>query len=109
MHESLRQAFHDDGAVLVKGFLSPDELARCRAAFDWAVENHGPNAVRLFAGTEQQSHNDNANPRARSRSSSEVTRSIQRLLGWSHTPETFMGWVEIDGEMADPIRLLGAR
>jgi hypothetical protein len=31
---------------------------------------------------------------------------IQRLLGWSHTPETFMGWVEIDGEMADPIRLL---
>jgi ectoine hydroxylase-related dioxygenase (phytanoyl-CoA dioxygenase family) len=32
---------------------------------------------------------------------------IQRLLGWSHTPETFMGWVEIDGEMADPIRLLG--
>lgn len=23
------------------------------------------------------------------------------------TPETHMGWVEIDGEMADPIRLLG--
>lgn len=34
---------------------------------------------------------------------------MQRLLGWSHTPETFMGWVEIDGEMADPIRLLGER
>ena len=32
---------------------------------------------------------------------------IQRLLGWSNTPETYMGWVEIDGEMADPIRLLG--
>ena len=32
---------------------------------------------------------------------------IQRLLGWSHIPETYMGWVEIDGEMADPIRLLG--
>lgn len=32
---------------------------------------------------------------------------IQRLLGWSYTPETFMGWVEIDGEMADPIRVLG--
>lgn len=42
--------------------------------------------------------------------SPEVVKSypeqIQRLLGWSHTPETFMGWVEIDGEMADPIRLL---
>jgi ectoine hydroxylase-related dioxygenase (phytanoyl-CoA dioxygenase family) len=31
---------------------------------------------------------------------------IRRLLGWSHTPETYMGWVEIDGEMADPVRLL---
>ena len=29
---------------------------------------------------------------------------IQRLLGWSYMPETYMGWVEIDGEMADPIR-----
>jgi ectoine hydroxylase-related dioxygenase (phytanoyl-CoA dioxygenase family) len=40
----------------------------------------------------------------------EVVRSyperIQRLLGWSYTPETYMGWVEIGGEMADPIRLL---
>ena len=40
----------------------------------------------------------------------EVVRSypeqIQRLLGWSYMPETYMGWVEIDGEMADPIRLL---
>ena len=42
--------------------------------------------------------------------SPEVVKSypepIQRLLGWSHTPETYLGWVEIDGEMADPIRLL---
>jgi ectoine hydroxylase-related dioxygenase (phytanoyl-CoA dioxygenase family) len=32
---------------------------------------------------------------------------VQRLLGWTYMPETYMGWVEIDGEMADPIRLLG--
>ena len=32
---------------------------------------------------------------------------IQRLLGWTYMPETYMGWVEIGGEMADPIRLLG--
>lgn len=42
--------------------------------------------------------------------SPEVVKSypeqIQRLLGWSSTPETYMGWVEIDGEMADPHRLL---
>jgi ectoine hydroxylase-related dioxygenase (phytanoyl-CoA dioxygenase family) len=43
--------------------------------------------------------------------SSDVVKSypeqIQRLLGWSYMSETYMGWVEIDGEMADPIRLLG--
>ena len=43
--------------------------------------------------------------------SSDVVKSypkqIQRLLCWSYTPETYMGWVEIDGEMVDPIRLLG--
>jgi hypothetical protein len=42
--------------------------------------------------------------------SPEVVRSypeqIQRLLGWSYMPDTYMGWVEIDGEMADPIRML---
>ncbi|HYC55426.1 MAG TPA: phytanoyl-CoA dioxygenase family protein [Candidatus Binatia bacterium] len=42
--------------------------------------------------------------------SAEVVRSypeqIQRLLGWSYMPETYTGWVEIDGEMADPNRLL---
>jgi ectoine hydroxylase-related dioxygenase (phytanoyl-CoA dioxygenase family) len=32
---------------------------------------------------------------------------IQRLLGWTWMPETYMGWVELDGEMTDPIRLLG--
>jgi hypothetical protein len=51
MDESLRKAFVEDGAVLVKGGLSPEELARCREAFDWAVANHGPNAFRIFAGT----------------------------------------------------------
>lgn len=42
--------------------------------------------------------------------SAETVRSypeeFQRLLGWTHTPDTYMGWVEIDGEMADPNRLL---
>ena len=67
MQDATLQAFLDDGAVLVKGVLSEEQLARCRAAFDWAVENHGPNAFRIFDGTEQQSHNDNANPLAKAR------------------------------------------
>ncbi len=67
MDDSMRRALRDDGAVLVKGVLSDRQLARCREAFDWAVANHGPNAYRIFEGTEQQSHNDNANPRAKAR------------------------------------------
>ena len=80
--------FGTTGPFSVKGVLGSEELARCRAAFDWAVENHGPNAVRC-------------SPVPKS-----YPERVQRLLGWSYTPETFMGWVEIDGEMADPIRLL---
>jgi len=31
---------------------------------------------------------------------------IQRLLGWS-AGRNHMGWVEVDGQMVDPIHLLG--
>jgi hypothetical protein len=62
MNESKRKAFAEDGAVLVEGFLKPEQLARCRGAYDWCVENPGPYAVELFAGTEKETHNENANP-----------------------------------------------
>ncbi|EPJ0602710.1 phytanoyl-CoA dioxygenase [Pseudomonas aeruginosa] len=67
MHDSLRNAFLEDGAVLIKGLLNEEQLARCRAAYDWSVENHGPHATRMFDGTVQQSHVDNANPLAKER------------------------------------------
>jgi ectoine hydroxylase-related dioxygenase (phytanoyl-CoA dioxygenase family) len=67
MQDSTRKSFLNDGAVLLKNCLSDEHLARCRAAYDWAVENHGPNAFRIFDGTEQQSHNDNANPIAKTK------------------------------------------
>ena len=67
MQDSLRKAFLEDGAVLIKGFLNKGQLARCREIYDWAVVNHGPLAFRMFEGTEQQSHVDNANPVAKSR------------------------------------------
>ena len=31
---------------------------------------------------------------------------IQRLLGWSVNASNYMGWLEIDGRLADPIELL---
>lgn len=42
--------------------------------------------------------------------SPEVVKSypepVQRLLGWACSPDVHMGWVEIDGKMADPQLLL---
>ncbi|MBC3192181.1 phytanoyl-CoA dioxygenase family protein [Pseudonocardia sp. C8] len=65
MDESLRTAFREDGAVLLKDCLDAEQLARCRKAFDWAVANPGPGATSLFDGTEQRSLVDNANPLAK--------------------------------------------
>lgn len=67
MQDALKKAYHEDGAVLIKGLLNPEQLSRCREAYDWAVLNHGPHATRMFAGTVQQSHVDNANPLAKER------------------------------------------
>lgn len=67
MDQSVRDAYRNDGAVLIKNCLNADELARCREAFDWAVANPGPAAYQIFAGSQHQTHNDNANPRAKER------------------------------------------
>lgn len=67
MDRSTREAFARDGAVLIEGFLEPEQLAQCRAAFDWAIANPGPNGHTLYPGTHQEHHNDNANPLAAER------------------------------------------
>jgi ectoine hydroxylase-related dioxygenase (phytanoyl-CoA dioxygenase family) len=67
MDEATRKAFREDGAVLIKGCLNPEQLAECRAAFDWAVENPGPHATKMYEGTERRSHVDNCNPLAKLR------------------------------------------
>ena len=43
-----------DGAALIEGFLNSEQLARCKAVFDWCVENPGPSAVSLFPGPQWQ-------------------------------------------------------
>ena len=64
MDRSKQKSLAEDGAVLIEGFLHSEQLGRCRAVYDWCVENPGPFAVTLFPGTDKQTHNDNANPRA---------------------------------------------
>jgi ectoine hydroxylase-related dioxygenase (phytanoyl-CoA dioxygenase family) len=66
MTRSLRDAFAEDGAVLMKGCLDADQLAKCRAAFDWAVANPGPHVASAYK-EKQRSHVDNANPLAKPR------------------------------------------
>lgn len=89
MNEREQYDLLNDGAVLIEGCLDREQLARCRAAYDWAVANHGPNAYRIFDGTEQQSHNDNANPLAKAKldelvSSLPFGRIFAELWGSKH-------------------------
>lgn len=67
MDASLRQAFSTDGAVLIENCLDDEQLARCREAFDWAVDNPGPHASTSHKGTDWESHVDNSNPQAKER------------------------------------------
>ena len=64
MDPALRQGFEEDGAVLMKNCLDDNQMALCREAFDWAVENHGPNASMMFQGTEQRGSHYYWHPRA---------------------------------------------
>jgi ectoine hydroxylase-related dioxygenase (phytanoyl-CoA dioxygenase family) len=59
---SRREAFRADGAVLLEGVLDAEQLAKCRAVFDWGFTHPGPYATVLFKGTEHRTHNENANP-----------------------------------------------
>ncbi|MGW4391694.1 phytanoyl-CoA dioxygenase family protein [Streptomyces sp. NPDC004685] len=74
MDESVRKAFRNDGAVLLKDCLDAAQLTRCHEAFDWAVANPGPHASSMFDGTEQRSHVDNANPLAKDHLDALVTQ-----------------------------------
>lgn len=67
MEDAMRQRFLEDGAILIKGLLNREQLAQCREAYDWAVENPGPHASQMYGETGQRSHVDNANPVAKPR------------------------------------------
>ena len=75
MQRSKREAFAEDGAVLVEGFLDAAQLARCREAFDWNIANPGPNVLTVYRGTAKEHHVDNCNPKSADRLR-ELVRSI---------------------------------
>lgn len=70
MEESVRRAYFEDGAVLMKNCLSREQLAQCREVYDFIVANPGPNGHALYRGDQKQhvkSYVDNANPLAKAR------------------------------------------
>ncbi|HUO13059.1 MAG TPA: phytanoyl-CoA dioxygenase family protein [Caulobacteraceae bacterium] len=79
MDQSKREAFARDGAILVEGFLDAEQMATCRAAFDWNIANPGPAAVTVFPGSRSEHHNDNANPRA-----AERLKALVRSIPFGH-------------------------
>src|SRR6185295_3950254 len=62
IQESLRQKYLEDGAVVVRGALNNEQLAKCREAMEWGAANPGPNASGMLVGTDQQTFVDNRNP-----------------------------------------------
>ncbi|WP_077145605.1 phytanoyl-CoA dioxygenase family protein [Sphingopyxis sp. KK2] len=70
MEESVRKAYREDGAVLMKNVLNAEQLAACRDIYDWIVANPGPNGHALYRGDQKEhisSHVDNANPLVKDR------------------------------------------
>lgn len=61
---NLRAAFREDGAVKVEKLLDAEQLAECRAHYDWSVEHPGPFAFNIYDGTIHRTINDNSNPAA---------------------------------------------
>jgi ectoine hydroxylase-related dioxygenase (phytanoyl-CoA dioxygenase family) len=65
MTTSLRAEHLDSGVVHVPAALDDEALRSCRAAFEWSLAHPGPGASPLLPGTEGRSHQDLANPAAR--------------------------------------------
>ncbi|MEN0136616.1 MAG: phytanoyl-CoA dioxygenase family protein [Rhodococcus sp. (in: high G+C Gram-positive bacteria)] len=67
MEQTVREAFRNDGAVLIENCLDEAQLTQCHEAFTWAVDNPGPYVFNRLDGTTLQTHIDNANPLAKDR------------------------------------------
>ncbi len=62
--DSLRGAFREDGAIVVRDVLDTAGLALAEAAFRWSVDNPGPAASHPFEGIDGAFYQDLCNPDA---------------------------------------------
>ncbi len=56
--EQMKQAFADDGAIVVRKMFTPDQMKRLRECFDYAVAHPSPMARKVYAGTADEHFNE---------------------------------------------------
>jgi hypothetical protein len=62
-HDELKAKFHEDGVVFLGGALGEKTLALAQRAFDWSLNNPGPEAGEVLAGTPGTFYQDHSNPK----------------------------------------------
>lgn len=60
--EQMKRDLAEDGAIVIRGLFTPEQLARVRECFDYGVEHPSAMAGRVYEGTEDEHFNDYGNP-----------------------------------------------
>lgn len=73
--EQMKAEFANDGAIVVRGLFTSDQLKRVRQSFDYGIAHPSPVAKQVFAGTDDAHFNDFSNPE----NAGEYTAMIKEL------------------------------
>jgi ectoine hydroxylase-related dioxygenase (phytanoyl-CoA dioxygenase family) len=60
--EEMKRDFSRDGAIVVRGLFTPDQLKSVRESFDYGIAHPSPVAGNVFKGTDEEHFNDFTNP-----------------------------------------------
>lgn len=59
--EQMKRDLAADGAIVVRGMFTPEQLARVRECYDYGMANPGPHAWKVYEGTDDEHHDDYGN------------------------------------------------
>ncbi|MEW6476047.1 MAG: phytanoyl-CoA dioxygenase family protein [Actinomycetota bacterium] len=60
--EQMKRDLATDGAIVIRGLFSPEQLPRVRQCFDYGIAHPSPMAGRVFEGTPDEHFNEYGNP-----------------------------------------------
>lgn len=63
--EQMKRDLASDGAIVVRGLFTPEQLKRVRESFDYGIAHPSPQHGMAYAGTEDEHFNDYGNPENR--------------------------------------------